>query len=319
VSAALSPIVSIVTPAHNTEAFIGETMRSAQAQSFADFEMIVVDDGSTDETPAIVEAAARADVRIRLIRQAKRGVSAARNNAIANARGEFFALLDSDDVWRPSYLDEQLALLHAHPEIDIVSANALNLGGDTDGLPWKTRAGAPYEVTLLDILREEDAVSIMSVFRRRVIERTHGFDESLGRCEDYDLWLRAARAGSRVMFNPMPLVLYRRRPGSNSSVHLNQVEGIVRVLSTFRESCLDRPEELRTIDRQLSRFASERALAEAKDALGRGQYREAARRFGELGQSADTRYARAIAGVGRRFPRLLSWAWAAKTGLRNHG
>src|SRR6185295_7777483 len=94
-----SPLVSVITPAYNTAAFVADTLESALAQTFGDFELVLVDDGSTDETGCIAEAFARRDSRVRVIHQKNRGISSARNTALAYARGSLIALLDSDDVW----------------------------------------------------------------------------------------------------------------------------------------------------------------------------------------------------------------------------
>lgn len=311
-----SPAVSIITPAFNSADYIDETLRSALTQTFPDFELLVVDDGSTDETPSIVEEAAHIDPRVRLIRQDRGGVSAARNRGMAQARGEILALLDSDDVWAPSFLQEQIALLQAHPDFDIASANALNAGGPLDGQPLKPAGGAPHEITLIDMIRAENAVSIMTVFRHRVTDLTGGFDESLRRSEDYDFWLRAVQAGARVLFNPSPLGWYRRRSDSNSANERSQLAHVVTVLQRLRSSRLDYPGEVREIDRQIARFTTERILMDAKAALSSADYPEAARRFSELSDSADTVYGKTLAQLGRRFPRFVAWAWTAKTGFR---
>src|SRR4051812_39209032 len=105
------PVVSIIMPAYNVAPYIGDAIRSALAQTYTDFELIVVDDGSKDDTAALAREFARTDRRVRLVQQANRGLAGARNTALRAATGEFFALLDSDDIWEPSFLAEQLAVL----------------------------------------------------------------------------------------------------------------------------------------------------------------------------------------------------------------
>src|SRR5947208_14683463 len=111
-STSAAPLVSILTPAYNSAAYIGETIASVLAQTFPHFEMIVADDGSTDGTADIVRRAAERDPRIVMVTSPHGGPAAARNAAIAVARGRFLALLDSDDVWAPEYLSEQLEIAH---------------------------------------------------------------------------------------------------------------------------------------------------------------------------------------------------------------
>ncbi|HET6469702.1 MAG TPA: glycosyltransferase family 2 protein [Geminicoccaceae bacterium] len=110
---ASAPLVSVIVPAMNAEPFVARTLAAATAQSWSKLEILVVDDGSTDRTPWLVEAAAEADPRIRLLRQPNRGVAEARNRAIAAARGSILAPLDADDLWHPDYLAHQVAALMA--------------------------------------------------------------------------------------------------------------------------------------------------------------------------------------------------------------
>ena len=131
----LMPLVSVIVPAYNTGRYIREALASVLAQTISDLEILVVDDGSDDQTAATVETTAARDGRVRLFKKANGGVSSARNLALEMARGEFLALLDSDDMWDPRFLEEQLAVLRARPDIDLVTGNAVNLGGHRDGLP----------------------------------------------------------------------------------------------------------------------------------------------------------------------------------------
>ena len=114
-------MISVVIPLYNKEALVGQTLKSVLAQSYRDFEVVVVDDGSRDGSAAVVESFA--DPRIRLIRQENAGVSAARNRGIAEARGEFIALLDGDDIWRPDYLKIQFELTQKYPQCDVFATD----------------------------------------------------------------------------------------------------------------------------------------------------------------------------------------------------
>src|SRR5688572_23399136 len=117
------PRVSVITPAYNAEKFLAATIGSVLKQTERDFEMLVVDDGSTDDTATIAGWFAARDHRVRLIRQSNAGSAEARNTAVAQAQGEFFALLDSDDLWMPGFLATHLAILEESPELDLVSCN----------------------------------------------------------------------------------------------------------------------------------------------------------------------------------------------------
>jgi glycosyltransferase involved in cell wall biosynthesis len=311
-----TPQVTIITPAYNAEASLGAALDSALHQSMSDFELIVVDDGSTDTTAAVAESWAARDRRVRVIRQPNGGSAIARNTAIHAARGEFLALLDSDDLWMPDFLANQLAILFEQSHIDIVSANAINLGGEFDGTPYKPVSNGWAPLSLLELIEVEDSVCIMSVFRRRVVELTGGFTPSVRDNEDYDFWLRAACAGCAIAFNARPSGYYRRRPDSKSANEPRMLAGIIGVLDNVRALCAGRPAELAAINRQIARFGRQRLLFAGKTALFRGDFAEAAGIFGQL-DAPDAGYRdRAIARIGRRLPRLVLWAYFARRAWR---
>jgi glycosyltransferase involved in cell wall biosynthesis len=308
-----TPRVSIVTPAFNCEDYIAATIRSVLSQTVSDFELLIVDDGSTDRTAAAAQCFAVGDPRVRVIRQQNSGQSAARNAAIRQARGSHFALLDADDVWTPTFLAEQLAIFDAHPDVDIVSANAHNLGGPWDGAPLKPVVGDCRVVSLLDLICVEDSICIASMFSRRVVETIGGFDEELRSNEDYDFWLRAAWAGCKLVFNPKPLAYYRRRANSVSTQEIETLSGILQVLRKVRRLCEDRPIELRYLDRQIARFEQESLLAKAKNDLHARDYHASALHFSELYRTTGSRQFRMLAVLVRYAPGVLRWAHSVKT------
>src|SRR5580765_5270328 len=170
------PLVSIITPAYNSSGFIAETIKAALAQTCTDFELIVVDDESTDRTIDVVHDIAAGDPRVIVMVSPHGGPATARNVALDAVRGRFIALLDSDDVWMPDYLEDQLTLLGRFPDRAIVTANAFNRGGRFDGQTiWRNTRGS-RRLSLHDLIRSEDSVCIMSVFRREVLDRVGGFD-----------------------------------------------------------------------------------------------------------------------------------------------
>jgi glycosyltransferase involved in cell wall biosynthesis len=162
------PTVTIITPAYNVARFLSQTIESALAQTFGDFELLISDDGSTDETLEVARGWERVDPRIRVIVAPNGGSATARNRAMKEARGSYFALLDSDDLWQPGFLAAQLAIFHQNPDADVVTANAYNMGGSSDGRPLKPVGVPCRKLTLLEIVENEDAICIMSVFRRAV-------------------------------------------------------------------------------------------------------------------------------------------------------
>jgi glycosyltransferase involved in cell wall biosynthesis len=229
-----------------------------------------------------VQPIVAADSRVRLIRQENRGLAGARNTALRAARAPLFALLDSDDVWLPEFLEQQVAILNACPDVDIVTGNGRCLGGPYDGhlaRPYPDTRPAP---DLASIIGDERAVFIMSVFRRRVYDTTGPFDEAMRTNEDYDFWLRAAMAGFRFARNDTPLGLYRVRANSLSANDLRMVRGILRVYEKLRPRIVDRPRELAILDVQLDRFKTEWLAAEARAALEAANFDAAREHLGAL-------------------------------------
>ena len=195
-TAAGAPRVSALVPVYNGAAFLAEALQSALAQTYEALEVVVVDDGSTDDTAAIAARFAQASGgRIRVISQANAGLPAARNAAIAAARGEFFALLDADDVWLPRHIADAVAVFDARPEVGLVHGDVrlIDVNGAFVGSATRhwDKVGDAYRALAL---RHEHVCCPSAVFRRRCIEDVGAFDlqfTGLG-CEDRDLWLRIA-------------------------------------------------------------------------------------------------------------------------------
>jgi len=306
------PTVSIITPAYNAADFLAQTVASALAQTWRDFELLIVDDGSTDDTQHIARAWERTDPRIRVFTRTHSGPSAARNTAIAQARGDYFALIDSDDLWHPTFLESQMTVFRARRSVDIVTGNGYNMGGPLDGQPLNPVGTAIREIPLLEILERENSVFIMSVFRRAVVDRIGGFDETLPLNEDYDFWIRAAHAGFVVVRNPVPLGHYRRRHDSISANEIQMVTGIMRVLRRARDLCADLPHEHAAIDRQLVRFEAQRLLASAKANLVQRNFTAAANDFDSLSDVRRDLSSVTIARLSRYVPVVLLWAYRLK-------
>lgn len=301
--------VSIIMPAYNVAPYVGAAIASVQAQTHPDWELLVVDDGSTDETAEIVRRMAAGDGRIRLHQQTNGGIAMARNHALALSTGDVIAILDSDDVWEPAYLAEQLAVIAAHPDVDIVTANGWFLGGRLDGQLARPCPDPRPQPTLQTILADETSIFIMSIFRRRVYETIGGFDEAFRTNEDYDFWLRAAVAGFRFRRNDKPLCRYRRRDDSLSAVDVRMLAGILRVYAKVRPLLLDRPAELRTVDAQIARFDRESLAARARVALTNGDAAAAASHLSALYAHGGGPAIGVASFMARRMPKLLARAY----------
>ena len=276
------PAVSVITPAYNAAAFIAETIDSVRAQTFDDWELLIVDDGSADATNELIAGYQERDGRIRLLQQANAGPAAARNHGMRAARGAFFAFLDSDDTWEPTYLERQLAVFREHPDTHLVTGVARYRGGARDGKPMRRFVEGYPLVSLRDMIADDTAVFIMTLFRREVFDTVGGLDESKWRSEDYDFWLRAGVAGFIFRRNPQPLGRYRVREGSLSHNTVDMLRAILHSYDKVRPACPPGSPERASLDVQVARFERELLLSEAKLALERHAFADAARHLRTL-------------------------------------
>jgi glycosyltransferase involved in cell wall biosynthesis len=198
-------------PVHNGAAFISKAIGSVLTQTFRDFDLLVIDDGSTDETASVVHSFN--DDRVRYFYQGNRGPSAARNTGIQHSAASWVAFLDSDDYWLPKKLEAQLSVARARPQAGMIYCSAHVCGADGNVL-WTyvaTVEGRPLDRLLVGNCISGSASSVM--LRRDVLDAIGYFDEALPVSEDWELWLRAARATDVAKVDD-PLVCIINRPGS---------------------------------------------------------------------------------------------------------
>src|SRR6185436_8538007 len=228
-------------------------VESVLRQSFSDLELLIVDDGSSDQTVAVAQHYAARDPRVLVLEQANAGPGPARNTGFRAATGRLFAFLDSDDEWDEAFLDEHIALLDARPDIDVVVGNARNRGGARHGQPARPVRGDGHPIRLAEILADESALFIMSVFRREAVDAIGGFDPALLTNEEYEMWIRAALAGFTFARHTTPLGWYACRPGSLSSSDTRMLSGILRVFAKTRPALAPGSPERAILDRQVAR------------------------------------------------------------------
>ena len=181
-----TPLISIILPTFNRKGYIGECIDSVLAQTFRDFELIIVDDGSTDNTFGMLKTYLPDVI---LIRQKNRGVSAARNTGLAAARGKYIAFLDSDDLWLPQKISCQIEFFNTHPRAQICQTEEIWVRNGVRVNPGKRHkkpSGMIFEPSLALCLVSPSAVML----HKSLLEKIGTFDEGLPACEDYDLWLR---------------------------------------------------------------------------------------------------------------------------------
>jgi glycosyltransferase involved in cell wall biosynthesis len=216
----VEPVFSIVMPAFNAERTIGPAIRSALAQTRGDFELLVVDDGSVDGTADVIRSFG--DPRVVLIPSENRGPAVARNLALQRARGRYVSLLDSDDLYLPTYLEDVEAALLAEPRAGFAFPDAWVLD-DRSGRIRHTYTLADYAApdpdprAWLRQLVSYNVVHCMAMIPREVLERVGPFDERLRAAMDYELWLRIAAHGYGAVRIDRPLGVYRVTVGSITS------------------------------------------------------------------------------------------------------
>jgi len=223
-------LVSVIIPAYNMARYIGETLNSVFAQSYPNFEVIVVNDGSPD-TPELEQALQPYRDRIVYLTQENRGLSGARNTGIRAAKGNLVALLDADDIWLPSYLAEQTKYLRENPNKDLVYCDAEFFGeGITPGQYYMQANPNSGEATAEAIISKRCTVFV-SVTARTAVLKDVGFDESLRSCEDFDCWIRMTAAGYKIGYQRKVLARYRRHAASLSANPTRMAEFNLKVLN----------------------------------------------------------------------------------------
>ena len=233
------PEVSVIIPAYNAERFLQEAIDSVLRQTHRDFEVIVVDDGSSDGTARI----AAGFPTVRYVHQANRGASAARNHGARLASGKYLAFLDADDAWHPCKLEHQLRALKEHPE-SVFCHTLLTRdpdvakGGDSPPLHYVLRPD--LSATFLDPYLCPSSVMVL----REAFERVGGFDEDLPIAEDVDLFLRVLVSAPVVVTVDRPMVFLRPVPGSLSS---DATAGYIALQKVYRRFLADYPEVARTL------------------------------------------------------------------------
>jgi glycosyltransferase involved in cell wall biosynthesis len=252
--------VSVVIPTHNYGRFLGEAIQSVLSQSFTDFEAIVVDDGSTDNTREVFDSFG--DPRLRYIYQENRGVSAAQNTGIKAANGKYIAILGADDMWLPAKLERQVKLLDSYPEVALVCSDAYVFDSCTGadlGRRWHHK---PFHYwvdpqraarqPLKELLSRGCFIAPQTALIRRFIFNEVGyFDESLYTHEDWDLFIRIARR-FQVATMDIPLTKIRLHSVSLSANWDRMYQGATVVLNKAKNSGLFSGANLKLIEKRLA-------------------------------------------------------------------
>jgi glycosyltransferase involved in cell wall biosynthesis len=269
--------LSVVVPSYNTARFIRESIRSILEQSVADLEVVVVDDGSTDDGLAVI--AAIEDPRLTCARQRNRGLAAARNTGIRLSRAETVGFCDADDVWYPRKAERHLAVMDGDARLGLTFSFSEYLAEDgrPTGQLLITRCREPSAHDL--IRRNHVGNGSTPIVRKDVFRRAGLFDESLGSCEDFEMWVRSAACTPwRLRLLPEVLTGYRVRPGSMTTSYESFLQGHRLALERFRTYVPGFSDH--AADRSYAeclRIASRKAFADGQVQLSRALFARALR------------------------------------------
>jgi GT2 family glycosyltransferase len=302
------PLVSVIIPAYNAAGFIDETLNSVFNQTYSNYEVIVVNDGSPD-TDELQKVLAPFRDRLIYIQQENKGPSAARNHAIKKARGEFVAFLDSDDNWLPDYLEEQIKLSRSEHGFDMVYSDAWLFGdGPLSGRRFMECAPSIGPVTFESLLLYQTSViTSCTVVRRQSVIDAGLFDERFIRCEDFDLWIRLAHRGARIGFQEQVLARHRTHSASLAANEIAMVESQIEVLKKAKQTLPLSEAEHKLIDRQLENCAAQIDRERGKQYLANRNYDQAAASFTRANRFYKSRMLQLVIWGLRSTPRVVRY------------
>jgi len=301
------PTVSVIIPAYKVAPFIGETLDSVFAQTFRDFEVIVINDESPD-TPQLEEALRSYSDRIFYIKQPNRGAGAARNSGLRAARGEYVAFLDGDDLWLPEFLAAQLKLIRSDGGYDLAYADAINFGQQGYDIVTNMAYNPSHgEVTFLKLLCGECNIVTSTVLaRREPIMRVGCFDERFPNSQDFDLWLRLARdANARITYQQKVLAHRRIYQGSLASDPLRSFTGELAVLNSMSRRDDLTAAEREALENTVRKRQATMEVLKGKQELTVGDFKKAAESFAEANRFWPSKKLEMVLICMRYAPRVL--------------
>jgi glycosyltransferase involved in cell wall biosynthesis len=262
IDAESAPLVSVVIPCYNQARFLCEAIESARAQTYPAVEIVVVDDGSSDDTSAV----AAQYPSVRCIRQENRGLAAARNAGCAGSRGALTVFLDADDRLLPEAIDTGVRLLASDPSLGFVAGYSRFISGDGRPLPTDQPSRAGTNPYLALMRRNSIRNPAMVMFRRRVLDEMGGFDSRIDACADYDMYLRISRRHA-VAFHDSVVAEYRKHADSMSNdaaLMLRQLHAVMRAQRAHLVTRAHR-DAFRAGRRQIREYYGDRLATQIRD------------------------------------------------------
>lgn len=310
------PLVSVIIPAYNVATHIGEALQSVFNQTWSSYEVIVINDGSSD-TETLEEALGPHRNRICYLKQENRGAAAARNEGLRVAKGRYVAFLDADDFWLPQYLSEQVNFIEGS-KADLVYADALLTrdSGISRGT-YMEASPSQGEVTSVSLLSAKCNVITSGVLARRdVIIEVGMFDETIRRGHDFDLWFRLTKHGARLSYQRQVLLGYRISESGLSGDSEQQILRELTLLDILQRRGGLTPEEEDALKATLSRNKIGLALERGKAQLLKQHFSEAQKSFAEASAfSVNWKLRLALIGL-RVAPRMLRHVYLWRTKAR---
>ena len=274
-----APKVSVVIPAYNVAEHIAETLGSVLAQTFKNYEIILVNDGSPDTEKLESELQPFYD-EIIYAKQENRGASCARNSAISLSRGELIAFLDGDDVWLPEHLESQVGFLE-HANLEMVYCDAY-LFGDVfdDAKTFMENAPSNGVVSPISLLSAEcNVITSGTILKKEILEKTDLFDAKLPFMQDFDLWFRLAKSGAKISYQRKVLIKYRVHAQGLSGSNVERAWRNIHALNVIESKHELSPAEREIWDRQMILSNAEYETEKGKLFLTTGDFYEARLHF----------------------------------------
>ena len=299
-----APKISVIIPAYNVAPFVKETLDSVFAQTYKNFEVILINDGS-DDTAELENALAPFFDKIVYGKQENRGVSQTRNAAICRARGEILAFLDGDDLWLPEFLESQLNFLEK-TGFDMVYCDALIFGEPLfAGKTYMQTAPSNGAVTPESLISTDcNVITSGTMLKKKLIAEFGMFDKEFSGMEDFDLWFRLAKNGARIGYQRAVLLKYRMRPNGLSGTNIERAKRVIYALNVINSKYELNETERLVWERQKAISEAELEIEKCKFCLANGDFAEAQAHIAEANRFYRKPKLIVVAGLLRFSPKL---------------
>jgi glycosyltransferase involved in cell wall biosynthesis len=306
-------MVSIVIPVYKTAQYVAETLDSVLAQTVPAGEIIVVNDGDPDTEELEAVLAPYMDRIVYVKHSTNLGLPAARNTAINRAQYDLVAILDSDDIWLPNYLQTQLAYLQNYPGIDVVYGDANIFGPRAPSARFRQSSPSEGPVTFESLVRQQCTVLVSVLGRKRAFVEAGLFDSGMRSSEDFDMWLRMLKSGFRIGYHDQVIMKYRARFDSLSSDDGRLARSALQVLQKISQNYNLTPPEQEAVSEQSRIFAARNLLSASKQSLANGDYNSAIAQLSAANETLRSDRLSFVCLALRLAPSFLCWLYRRRS------